>query len=60
MKKMAEILSQLTALCVLAAVSEQLTADTRLRDGVQLITGILAARMMLEIIRALPGALFFA
>lgn len=55
---MTEILVRLTALCALAAVSEQMTEGHALRDGVQLISGLLAARLILEAVYALPGALF--
>ncbi len=54
---MSEILMKVAALCMLAALSEQLTGG-RLRDGVRLICGLLAARLILETIYALPGALF--
>ena len=54
---MKEILGRLTALCMLAAVGEQLTADSRLQDGVRLIAGILAAGLILEAVMGLPGAL---
>ena len=49
---------RLTALCMLAAVGEQLTAGCRLRDGIRLIGGLLAARLILEAVLALPGSLF--
>ena len=55
--RMREFLMRLAALCMLAAVSEQLTGG-RLRDGVRLIGGVLAAQLILEMIHALPGALF--
>ena len=55
--RMSEILMKVAALCMLAALSEQLTGG-RLRDGVRLICGLLAARLILETIYALPGALF--
>ena len=45
---MREILGRLTALCVLAWLGEQLTAGSRLQDGVRLIAGILAAGMILD------------
>jgi len=40
-------------LCLAAAISEQLTAGNRLRDGVRLITGLIAARLMLRVMTAL-------
>lgn len=54
---MREALTKLAALCMLAAASEQMSGG-RLRDGVRLIVGILAAQTALEALRALPGALF--
>ena len=54
---MREFLMRLAALCMLAAVSEQLTGG-RLRDGVRLISGLLAAELILETAMSLPGALF--
>ena len=47
----------LAALCMLTAVSEQLTAGSRLRDGVRLISSLAAAGLMLETVLTLPGAL---
>ncbi|MBQ2955856.1 MAG: hypothetical protein IJE08_05265 [Clostridia bacterium] len=54
---MAEILIRLTALCALAALSEQLTEENGLGDGVRLITGLLTARLVLETAYALAGGL---
>ena len=54
---MSEVLGRLTALCMAAALSEQLTAGSRLRDGIRLIGGLIAARLMLEIMALLPSAL---
>lgn len=55
---MGAILMRLTALCMLTAVSELLDAGGRLRDGVRLISGLLAAELILETAMSLPGALF--
>lgn len=55
---MTAVLMRLAALCMMTALSEQLTGDGRLKDGVRLIGGLLAAEMTVEMILALPGALF--
>ena len=55
---MTAVLLKITALCMLASLAEQLTSGSRFRDSVRLICGILAARLVLEAILALPGALF--
>ena len=55
---MSQALGRLVALCVLAAFVEQLTAGSRLRGGLRLIEGILAAQIVLEAMMTLPGALF--
>ena len=54
---MTAVLLKITALCMLASLAEQLTSGSRFRDSVRLICGILAARLVLEAILALPGAL---
>ena len=52
-----EAILKLTALGMLAALSEQLTGESRLREGVRLIRGILTADLTLAAIFALTGAL---
>lgn len=54
---MAQTLLRLTALCMLAAFSEQMISGSPLRDGVRLIVGLIAAQMILEMVVSLPGAL---
>ena len=49
---------RLTALCMLAAFSEQLLSDGPMRGGVRMLTGFLAAEAVLEMILALPAAVF--
>ncbi len=49
---------RLIALCALAAFSEQLTAGSRLKNAVRLMIGLIAARLILEAVTALPGALW--
>lgn len=56
---MKSILMQLTAICLLSALSEQLAAGSRLEDGVQLAAGLAVALVMLEAVMALPGALIW-
>lgn len=57
---MKAILLRLTALCMLSAFSEQLTEGSSVRGGVRLIEGLIAAEMILEMVLALPGAVFSA
>jgi hypothetical protein len=45
---------KLIYLCLIAAVSEQLTAGSRLQGGVRLIAGLTAARLMLSAAADLP------
>ena len=54
---MTGILMRLTALCMLSAFGEQMTGEGRLKEGVRLISGLLAAQMILEIALALPEML---
>lgn len=55
---MQEIFMRLISLCVLAAISEQMTDGTKLQDGVRLVCGLIAAQLMLEAALALPRAVF--
>lgn len=48
---------KLVYLCLITVVSEQLTAGSRLRDGVRLIAGLTAARMILGVTAELPLSL---
>ncbi len=50
-------MDELLYLCLAAAISEQLTAGSKLRDGVRLIVGMIAARRMLRVLAALPLSL---
>lgn len=54
---MKEILIRLTALCMLTAVSEQLTPDGGMKEGVRLIAGLLVAELILEMTAVLPAVL---
>lgn len=54
---MSGVLARLIALCMLTAVGELLTGNSRLRDGVRLILGLAAAELVLETVLALPAAL---
>ena len=54
---MAAILGKLTAMCMLAAVSGQLTSGGKMEAGVRMICGLAAASMILEAVAALPGLL---
>ena len=56
---MREILIRLSALCMAAAVVEQLTEDHRLQDGIRLLFGLLAAGLIWQSAIALSEALFF-
>ena len=49
---------RLTALCMLSAFGEQLLSDGPMRGGVRMLTGLLAAETVLEIIMMTPAALF--
>ena len=49
---------RLTALCLLAAFGDQVLPDGPMRGGVRLLMGLLAAETVLEIIFALPAAIF--
>lgn len=55
---MGVVLLRLTALCMLTALSEQMAENSPVRGGVYLIGGLIAAEMILEMVLALPGALF--
>lgn len=55
---MRDVFVQLISLCAVEMISEQLTAGTRLKDGVRMICGVIAARLMLEAALALPGMIF--
>lgn len=55
---MGAVLLRLTALCMLSALGEQMTENSPVRGGVYLIGGLIAAEMILEMVLALPGALF--
>jgi hypothetical protein len=48
---------ELVYLCLAAAIGEQLTAGNKLRGSIRLITALIAARLMLRIMAALPAAL---
>ena len=50
-------MTELVYLCLMAALSEQLTAGSRLQGGVRLIVGLTAARMMLGVMADLPLSL---
>ncbi len=56
---MRETLIRLSALCMAAAIVEQLTEDHRLRDGIRLLFALLAAGLIWQTAAALPEALFF-
>lgn len=47
-------MQDLIYLCLLTAIGEQLTALSRLRGGVRLIAGLIAARLVLRVMAALP------
>ena len=51
------MMTGLIGLCLITAVSEQLTAGSRLRGGVRLIAGLIAARLMLNVMADLPLSL---
>ena len=54
---MAAILGRLTAMCMLAAVSGQLTSGGRMEEGVRMVCGLAMASLILEAATALPGAM---
>ena len=56
---MSGILARLIVLCLATAAGGQLAGEGKLRDGVELAAGLLAAETMLEVALALPGALFY-
>lgn len=58
MRKTAGILMRLTALCMLSAFGEQLLSEGPMRGGLRMLTGLLAAETVLEMILALPQAFF--
>lgn len=49
---------RLTALCMLSAFGEQLLSEGPMRGGLRMLTGLLAAETVLEMILALPRAVF--
>jgi hypothetical protein len=49
---------RLTALCMLSAFGDQILSDGPMRGGVRMLTGLLAAETVLEIIMMTPSALF--
>lgn len=56
MQQLSTTLARLIALSALSAAGEMLTGEGHLRESVRLISGILTAGMILELIYALMAA----